>query len=125
MSKKYRYRNGESARILCIDGNNCKYPVVSMDKNGYLFTHTEEGLFAKQGRDHHYDLVEDMPYADFQIDDPVMVKDKYHIKWKKRYFAGVDDNGKPLTWNAGTTSWTAELKITWDECRRPTPEEME
>lgn len=66
------------------------------------------------------------PYADFKIDEPVMVRNSVGI-WQRRYFAGVDNDGLPLAWSSGGTSWSlqdAQYKCAWPECRRPTLEEM-
>jgi hypothetical protein len=43
MDKKYIYRNGEPARILCIDRNDSNYPVVTESSDGYIRTHTATG----------------------------------------------------------------------------------
>lgn len=48
---------------------------------------------------------EPLSYADWKIDDKVEVSDDGE-HWHRRYFAGVDADGKPLTWADGTTSWT-------------------
>jgi hypothetical protein len=42
INKKYRYRDGEPARILCVDAPGC-YPVVSICPRGDVFTHTLTG----------------------------------------------------------------------------------
>ena len=61
MDKKYQYRCGGDARILCNDGPDPKYPVVSMDHAGDLRTHTPEGCINEQTRPRHYDLIEVVP----------------------------------------------------------------
>lgn len=43
INKKYRYRNGEPARVLCTDGSRNMFPVVSISKSGGLHVHTLEG----------------------------------------------------------------------------------
>lgn len=43
MERKYTYRNGEPARILCVDAP-VKYPVRSMDENGHIWTHACNGV---------------------------------------------------------------------------------
>ncbi len=43
MDKKYIYRNGESARILCIDSNKIEFPVVSIANDGTLCYHHADG----------------------------------------------------------------------------------
>jgi len=59
-------------------------------------------------------------YVDFKIDDKVLVRKPgcYSHEWKRRYFAGVNENsGKPMTWESGGTSWNTKSKISWDECK--------
>ena len=79
--------------------------------------------------DHTLDLVEVTPYDDFEIDEPVMVRDR-HTKWRRRYFAGVSSDNKPMAWASGATSWSAapttcvSNALVWNECRRPTEEEL-
>ena len=46
-------------------------------------------------------------YEDFKIDEPVMVKLFEGKVWEKRYFAGVDQGGRPRTWSDGKTKWSA------------------
>jgi len=121
MSKKYHYRNGRPAQVLCIDRDHPEYPVVSMTEDGTLITHDVEGYVWDKDHKEMYDLIEDNPYASFQIDEPVMVRDDCDSAWTKRHFAGVDSEGRPMTWACGMTSWTASNnKTMWKECRRPT-----
>lgn len=67
------------------------------------------------------------PYADFKIDEPVMVRNTFDCNWNRRHFAGVGKDGEALTWDARGTSWSSRLGDTtqWDECRRPTEEELQ
>lgn len=39
------------------------------------------------------------------IDTPVLVSD-YGAAWRKRYFAGVNNDGKPTVYPNGATSWS-------------------
>ena len=59
INKKYRYRNGKEARILCVDligrGLHC---VVSCDNVGNLFTQTINGNYMLGRGEHDYDLIE-------------------------------------------------------------------
>ena len=41
------------------------------------------------------------------VDTPILVRDQYEEKFKKRYFAKYA-NEKVYAWNMGTTSWTAD-----------------
>lgn len=62
---------------------------------------------------------------DFKIDEPVRVRMKGDATWTRRHFAGWNSKGEPLTFYGGSTSWSAEGNTSrWDECRRPTEEEL-
>lgn len=56
-------------------------------------------------------------YDHLKIDDRVIVWDKYdkNIRWK-RYFAGINEDGRPLAWDDGRTSWNADGMSSWDNC---------
>ena len=60
---------------------------------------------------------------DFKVDDPVMVR-AVGGNWYKRHFAGTSPTGKLMCFNNGGTSWTTSVKVFWNECRRPTEEEL-
>jgi len=66
------------------------------------------------------DLIEVSPYADFKIDDKVLVWDEeYKKEYKhKRYFAGISKDGKPTTWLDGRTSFNEEFKNSWEYCEK-------
>ena len=67
------------------------------------------------------------PYKDFKIDEPVMVRNADNIwnPWRPHHFAGVNEKGEALAWRGGCTSWTAVGESEqWDECRKPTEEEL-
>lgn len=59
MNKKYRYRTGPVARILCVnapgDPARC---VISIQENGHVHHHTRDGCADVTGRPHADDLVE-------------------------------------------------------------------
>ena len=79
---------------------------------------------------HALDLVEVSPYDDFEIDEPVMVRDSDDAAWARRHFAGVSNDGLPMAWPNGMTSFSISCIVRswryleWDECRRPTEEEL-
>ena len=56
------------------------------------------------------------PYADWPIDAKVLVWYDGSVTKSKRFFAGVNERGRPLTWIDGATSWstTAGYKTSWD-----------
>lgn len=58
MTKKYKYRKGGEARILCVDGAAHLYPVVSMAENGAVYKHRGDGTYCAVGEEHAFDLIE-------------------------------------------------------------------
>jgi len=123
MDKTYKTRDGCDVRIACVNaGSNA--PVVAV-VNDETVSYSANGRFFKSiNHESVWDLIEVSPYADFTIDEPVMVR-KFG-GWVKRHFAGVTDMGSPKVWDAGFTSWTSEEQPNafWSECRRPTAEEL-
>jgi hypothetical protein len=130
MDKKYKTRHGMTARVVCVDAKG-NQPVIALvfdshSSKEFVIRTSIKGEFF-DGDVHELDLIEVSPYDDFNIDDPVMVRrdDDLVRVWKRRYFAGVNGCGEPLTWYEGMTSWSSGgHKTCWDECRRPTPEEL-
>lgn len=139
MDKKYKYRNGIPARVLCIDSGRAKYPVLSLPPDGTPIFHTANGRYYFNNSPdslHAFDLIEVSPYEDFKIDEPVVVWQNHNDPATKyiRYFAGVSDTGLPTTWIGGATSWSVEentdlieqkknihtcsLFKVWDNCMR-------
>ena len=128
MNKKYRTRDGRPARVICVDAKSTQ-PVVALvsrtrdETSEFIIRVSLKGEFYT-GEKYELDLIEVTPYDDFKIDEPVMVRNNA-AEWERRHFAGISDKGSPMTWNHGMTSWSAaELKSSWDECHRPTPEEL-
>ena len=123
MDKKYKTRYGREVRVLCIDGPDLAFPVIAIINNDLVIKYTSEGRVYLDSFESRLDLIEDTTYADFKIDEPVMVRsDKGY--WFPRHFAGISNEGIPLAWIDGQTSYTTTLKIKWDECRRPTEQEL-
>lgn len=58
ITKKYKYRNGEPARILCVDRPSDNYPIVSMDNIGNTFTHAADGRLDRGAAWNSLDLIE-------------------------------------------------------------------
>jgi hypothetical protein len=96
----------------------CGYDYVMMDtvgdyvfgrysrdgKNWHSIQHDLEGIF--DDGEGNFNLVEINPYADWKIDDKVLVWNDPLYK-KRRYFAGtVSDDGKPMVFDDGATSWS-------------------
>lgn len=125
MGKKYKTRDGRSARVICIDREGA-CPVIALIQTDF---HEAIIPYRADGTHSHHkvsDLIEVGPYADFKTDEPVMVATAASPnEWWCRYFAGVNKEGLPRTWYAGRTSWTARGDMnTWALCRRPTAEEL-
>lgn len=131
MTGKYRTVDGNRARIICINLEDELYPVVAAVR----YRSIQNGSFREdvrqytangkvmENQDSPLDLIEVSEWDDFKVDEPVLVR---HLEgtWLRRNFAGVV-NGKPTTWAHGTVEWTsAGQTSTWDECRRPEPEEI-
>ena len=129
MGKKYKQRNGAPVRVLCIDNGCPTYPVVAATEEGALFMYTAEGKFhSDTNLLSGIDLVEDTPYADFKVDDKVMVRDADHHTWNRRYFSHINSEGFPVCFSEGVTSWVAAASsfhsTFWKQCRKPTAEEL-
>lgn len=129
MDKKYKTRDGEPVRLLCTDAKG-PYPVVG------LVRRTDVDIFGSWAADGRImafgklksgnDLIEVQPYEDFKIDGPVMVRNYNDDEWVHRHFAGVSkEDGLAMTWMNGKTSFTTKHTTTWNQCRRPTPDELE
>lgn len=55
----------------------------------------------------------EVDWSQVEVDTPILVKYSETGKWKKRYFAKVED-GVVYAWNNGKTSWTTEAMTDWD-----------
>jgi hypothetical protein len=117
INKQYKTRDGRKVEIIAIKPN-LHLPVVgivegqrvikSWDKFGCIYSEREESV---------YDLIEDNPYfQSFCIDDKVLVKQERHVVWKKRYFAGVNEDGNALVFTYGATSWNETETIEYEQC---------
>lgn len=109
MNKKYRTRDGRDVEIIAIYDEINK-PVIghikgeSNSRCWYL-----DGIYFSYDdyKDCVLDLIEVTPYADFKVDDKVLVlASKNNTVWYKRYFAGLDDDGNPVVFSNGLTSWS-------------------
>ena len=65
MDIKYTYRNGQPARILCVDSGNSTHPVISIAKNGSTASHTLKGSFLSDISKSDWDLVEAKSLEDY------------------------------------------------------------
>lgn len=124
-TRKYVTRSGLAVRrVLCLDRAHHAFPVVAEMENGDVMTYTLDGNSSSK---HSLDLIEVSPYADFMIDEPVMVRTSSDSVWSKGHFAGVGADGRATTWYCGTSSWSTfdkDTRSSWKECRRPVAEEL-
>ena len=129
LGETYKDKSGNDVRIICVDKRG-EFPIVgivSINPRGKeeVKTYTSEGSYLVY-EDSPHDLILPEDYSTYIIDEPVMVRDNDEEMWLRRYFAGVKDD-KPCAWVGGTTSWTSgdPKNITlWNQCRRPTKEEL-
>jgi hypothetical protein len=116
--KKYRLR-GVPVVILCTDVPG-RYPIrgYKLDSEYGSFKATHFGRTPAGAQ-----LVEVSPYEDFKDGEPVMVKRESSF-WARGNFSGVNSHGRPTTYVKGTAWASRGLREWWDECRRPTEEEL-
>lgn len=119
INKKYKTRAGNPVRIYATDGNSWD-PVhgAVKDREGWKIKSWKESGAFLYGEISDNDLMEVGPYDDLKIDDKVMVKDDSDAMWKKRHFAGIGADGKPLVFRSGGTSWSNSLcPAAYDMCK--------
>lgn len=123
MGKKYKTRRGYVVRIIHIDNTPAyNHPVVGFVVcSGVVYQWTKTGRRYNDNELSDLDLVEVNEWEDFKIDDPVLVRNSVDEPWKRRYFAGVGDAGKPYAFRDGSTSWSTDSDpYPWVHCiRRP------
>ena len=124
LNKVYKDGCGLEWRVVCID-NEGDYPVVAAFRDR-ADTFTSDGRYNTKYTSHH-DLILPEDFRTFAIDEPVMVRDRADAPWEKRHFAFVR-NGVPYAWPNDSSSWTKlahHTGVSWNQCRRPTKEELE
>jgi len=129
IDKTYERQDGAGAMVKFTDGpHGCPVGVITC---GIFVAYGHNML--PVGMDVHpavycaMRLVEVSQYADFKIDDPVMVRSSKGQDWNCRYFAGVGLDGNAKAFVGGANSWTksgGDQGHTWNQCRRPTAEEL-
>lgn len=122
IGKQYQTRDGKQVRILCVDIKTEEYPVAALvldEGQESLQRFTADGRYYENRANHESDLVEVSPYAEFKIDEPVLVRNAAAQPWYRRHFAGIAENGKPTAFDMGGTSWGEVAKVEWNECLRP------
>ena len=119
MEKKYTL-NGKDFTILTVTKPG-DYPVVGHTPAGALYLFLINGGSTYGG----VNLVEVSPYADFKIDEPVMVRDDNCGEWLRGHFAGLTTDGLAKIWGGEGTHWSSRGTWShWEQCRRPTAEEL-
>lgn len=103
MNKKYRYRDGEPARVLCIDSGNKSLPVVSIRLDGKIYSHTIDGLlFSTIKEESCYDLIE---VCDPAKDEWSLFTHKSNINDNKKWFdAFIGHYGKDISYQIYSTA---------------------
>ena len=126
LGKTYKDGLGRDVRIICVDRRDVSYQIIGsfMGKESEITS-----FYSKDGKSSvcrsEYDLILPEDFTKFGIDEPVMVRNRDGSDWTKGHFAGVDGCNLPMTWKAGT-QWLSEgKKYAWNQCRRPTKEELE
>ena len=66
INKKYKYRDGSPARILCIDRNR-SMSVVTLADSGEINTHGTNGNYLSSGQESEKDLIEVVPLWEGEI----------------------------------------------------------
>ena len=129
LNKVYKDRRGNDVRIICVDRKHPTHTIIGLvsygSKTESISSFTEDGRFYYPGNSSD-DLILPEDYSTYIDGEPVMVRINDESTWFRAYFAGVQD-GKPTAWANGVTSWTRlnEPAIAWNQCRRPTKEELE
>jgi len=117
--KKYKTYCGDNVIIYNTEAGG-KYPVhaaIHFKSHGRwimnCYTLNGESIVD----DDHYKIVEIGPYDHIHIDNKVLVWDEPGDEKLKQYFARVSDDGKPMAWDDGATSWSSENRATsWTFC---------
>ena len=126
LNKTYKDGLGRDVRIICVDFNYQQpiIGIVSSDFGDFIACFTAEGRYILEEPSAN-DLILPEDFRTFAIDEPVMVRDRDVGTWVTGNFAGVDFKGRALVWRCGT-KWHSEGEtVSWNQCRRPTKEELE
>jgi hypothetical protein len=120
-NKKYKTRIGLDVKIYEIyEEFNIVHGVV-FDIDGKPVCNLEWGLNGETYASHGVsgnDLIEVSPYADFKIDDKVLVWDESYPNKQKAHFAGIGTAGIPKVWIEGKTSFTSSTTIYFSYCEK-------
>lgn len=105
------YTNGRKGLIVTLGGKNYILRGIEIielgDEHKLYKPKIDNGLLEDILRDNNLELVwekQEVDWSKIPIDTKVLVKwDGY---WFRRYFAGVNEEGKPLVFYDGQTSWS-------------------
>ena len=125
LNKTYKDGLGRDVRIICVDAKDSDYPVIGLvtkgDDREFPCSYTKDGKYPYKTSVSDLILPED--FRTFKIDEPVMVRDSDSSAWVRSYFAGVSKD-RATCWDKQRTSWTETCRVVWNQCRRPTNEEL-
>jgi hypothetical protein len=117
-NKKYTLVDGTEVKIYEVYESELLTNVVHgayKTTSGWQLASWGEGGQAMRGVASTNDLIEVSPYADFQIDDKVLVWEDDTRQYKS-YFAGTGRTGKAEVWADGRTSYNETRRIGWKHC---------
>ena len=107
MNKKYRTRDGREVRVLCVDNDNDKFPVIAVIPKNTPYIFTKEGRFYSDKENTELDLIEVSLYDHIKKGDVVLVWDEgedvkfisFFVEYKNNKIIAndrVDLGGGPL-----------------------------
>jgi len=117
IGKKYTY-NGHPARVICVDRNG-EYSVVALVTYSNwedMLCFTQEGV-RFPGQPSHSCLEEVPPYADWKVDDKILVAVSPSGPWYKAHFSHEED-GVVMAFNGQRTSWSSTGVEPWGYGKR-------
>jgi len=118
--KKYKTRNGFDVKIYEVYEDKV-HAAYLLGETWICSSWDTEGFYKNNKEEHVSDLIEVSPYADFKIDDKVLVWDSQAVREEhkiKAYFAGIDKEGKPMTFFNSHTSFIEDNKSSWNHCEK-------
>jgi hypothetical protein len=119
LNKKYTLRNGIPVDLHAILDGFVIGSYRHRNARCAITCCAEDGAFYNNKDTSNFDMIEVSPYADFVIDDKVIVWDEYlPQRMHRQHFAGVTEHGRPQTWEYGRTSFSTKdgVKNSWDHC---------
>lgn len=110
MDKQYT-QNGKKVRVLCVDRDCSKYPVVALIDNTQVGYFTSHGRYYYDSRNDNDCLKEYNPWQDVAVDTKVYVKWGQGASEFARHFSHVS-NGTVFVFPEGRTSFTSSSSAT-------------